>query len=198
MITAFLTFLFFFAIVGCVLYGRRLIKTEKVDAVFGNPERAKGGVHWVIVGSSFLLLVWLYYSWDIAKSFFPKSANELCQVGKVNESLLSLKYLFPIEERQLKSTSTIQTETENLNNIILEIKKSDQVIDLNKDKLIQFVSTTISTIPLLTNEKLLQNETKEQINLITSKINDLTEKFSSKEYPVESPDEEIKRIELAK
>jgi len=198
MITAFLTFLFFFAIVGCVLYGRRLIKTEKVDAVFGNPERARGGVHWVIVGSSFLLLVWLYYSWDIAKSFFPKSANELCQVGKVNESLLSLKYLFPIEERQFKSTSTIQTETENLNNIVLEIKNSDQVVSLNKDKLIKFVSTTKNTIPLLTNEKLLQNETREQIDLITSKINDLTEKFTSKEYPVESPEEEIERIELAK
>ena len=198
MITAFLTFLFFFAIVGCVLYGRRLIKTEKVDAVFGNPERAKGGVHWVIVGSSFLLLVWLYYSWDIAKSFFPKSANELCQVGKVNESLLSLKYLFPIEERQFKSTSTIQTETENLNSIILDIKKSDQVNDLNKDKLLAFVTVTKSTIPLLTNEKLLQSDTREQINLITAKINDLTENFSSKEYPVESPEEEIKRIELAK
>ena len=198
MITAFLTFLFFFAIVGCILYGRRLIRTEKVDAVFGNPERAKGGVHWVIVGSSFLLLVWLYYSWDIAKSFFPKSANELCQVGKVNESLLSLKYLFPIEERQFKSTSTIQTETENLNGIILDIKKSDQVNDLNKDKLLAFVTVTKSTIPLLTNEKLLQSDTREQINLITAKINDLTENFSSKEYPVESPEEEIKRIELAK
>ena len=112
MITGFLTFLFFFAIIGCVLYGRKLIRTEKVDAVFGNPERAKGGIHWVIVGSSFLLLIWLYYSWDIAKSFFPRSANELCQVGKVNESLLSLKYLFPIEERQLKSTSVIETERE--------------------------------------------------------------------------------------
>ena len=33
MITGFLTFVFFFAIVGCVLYGRKLIKTEKVDAV---------------------------------------------------------------------------------------------------------------------------------------------------------------------
>ena len=105
MITGVLTFVFFFAIVGCILYGRKLIRTEKVDAVFGNPERAKGGVHWVIVGSSFLLLIWLYYSWDIAKSFFPKSANELCQVGKVNESLLGLKYLFPIEQRQFKSTA---------------------------------------------------------------------------------------------
>ena len=137
MITGFLTFVFFFAIVGCVLYGRKLIKTEKVDAVFGNPERAQGGLHWVIVGSSFLLLVWLYYSWDIAKSFFPKSANELCQVGKVNESLLSLKYLFPIHERQLKSTSVIETETENLNNIILEIEKSDKVNSRDKDRLIK-------------------------------------------------------------
>ena len=125
MITGFLTFVFFFAIVGCVLYGRKLIKTEKVDAVFGNPERAQGGLHWVIVGSSFLLLIWLYYSWDMAKSFFPKSANELCQVGKVDESLLSLKYLFPIEERQLKSTSVIETETKNLDKIIL-LRRSKQ------------------------------------------------------------------------
>ena len=127
MITAILTFVFFFAIVGCILYGRKLIKKEKVDAVFGNPERAKGGAHWVIVGSSFLLLVWLYYSWDIAKSFFPKSANELCQVAKVNESLMSMKYLFPIEERQLKSTSIIETENENLNKLNFDIKNSKDI-----------------------------------------------------------------------
>ena len=57
MVTGFLTFLFFFAIIGCVLYGRKLIRTEKVDAVFGNPERAKGGIHWVIVGSSLLSFI---------------------------------------------------------------------------------------------------------------------------------------------
>ena len=198
MITAFLTFLFFFAIIGCILYGRKLIRTEKVDAVFGNPERAKGGVHWVIVGSSFLLLVWLYYSWDIAKSFFPKSANELCQVGKVNESLLSLKYLFPINERQLKSTSVIETETENLEKIILEIEKSNDVIESDKGKLISFVTKTKNTIPLLTNEKLLANKTREQINLITNKINTLSKDFVRSDYPNESAEEEIKRIEASK
>ncbi len=198
MITAFLTFLFFFAIIGCILYGRKLIKTEKVDAVFGNPERAKGGVHWIIVGTSFLLLVWLYYSWDIAKSFFPKSANELCQVGKVNESLLSLKYLFPINERQLKSTSVIETETENLNGIILEIKKSNDVNDQDKNKLINFVTKTKSTIPLLTNESLLNNETREQIKLITEKINNLSKNFVKIDYPNESAEDEIKRIEASK
>ena len=198
MITAFLTFVFFFAIVGCVLYGRRLIKTEKVDAVFGNPERAQGGIHWVIVGSSFLLLVWLYYSWDIAKSFFPKSANELCQVGKVDESLLSLKYLFPIEERQLKSTSVIETETKNLDKIILLIEKSNDVEDQNKNKLLDFVVQTKNTIPLLTDENLLENQTKEQINLITKKINNLANNFIKKDYPYEKPEDETKRIELAK
>ena len=198
MITAVLTFVFFFAIIGCVLYGRKLIKTEKVDAVFGNPERAKGGAHWVIVGSSFLLLVWLYYSWDIAKSFFPKSANELCQVGKVNESLLSLKYLFPIEERQLKSTSKIEIETENLNKIFLNVEKSNKINSQDKDKLLNFITQTKNTIPLLTSEKLLENKTREQITLITSKINSLTVNFNRKDFPNESREEEIKRMESAK
>ena len=114
MLTQIVTFLIFFAVIGCILYGRRLIKTEKVDAVFGNPERARGGTHWIIVGSSFLLLVWLYYSWDIAKGFYPKSANELCQVAKVNDSLLGLKYQFPIEEREFKSTAQIKKENRHL------------------------------------------------------------------------------------
>jgi taurine transport system permease protein len=197
MITGFLTFLFFFAIIGCVLYGRKLIRTEKVDAVFGNPERAQGGIHWVIVGSSFLLLVWLYYSWDIAKSFFPKSANELCQVGKVNESLLSLKYLFPIDERQLKSTSVIETESENLNKITIEIEKSG-IKNQDKSKLLDFISQTKNTIPLLTNEKLLNNNTREQIKLINEKIINLTENFKRSDYPNESAEQELERIEAAK
>ena len=196
MITGVLTFVFFFAIVGCILYGRKLIRTEKVDAVFGNPERAKGGVHWVIVGSSFLLLIWLYYSWDIAKSFFPKSANELCQVGKVNESLLGLKYLFPIEQRQFKSTAIIQKETENLNEILLEINQSD-LKNQDKDTLISFVDKTKKTIPLLTDENLLENETKEKLDIITDKIFTLSENFSRSDYPNESIEEEEKRIQEA-
>jgi len=196
MITGVLTFVFFFAIVGCILYGRKLIRTEKVDAVFGNPERAKGGVHWVIVGSSFLLLIWLYYSWDIAKSFFPKSANELCQVGKVNESLLGLKYLFPIEQRQFKSTAIIQKETENLNEILLEINQSS-LSNNEKNTLISFIDKTKKTIPLLTDENLLENDTKEKLDIITDKIFTLSENFSRSDYPNESTEEEEKRIQEA-
>ena len=164
MITGIVTFLIIFAVIGSFLYGQRLIKTEKTDAVFGNPERAKGGIHWVIVGSSFLLLSWLYYSWDIAKAFYPKSANELCQVAKVNESLLSLKYLFPIEERQHKSTALIKRENINIQNKILIIENSTNLKKQDKELFIKLLQKTKKTIPLLTNENFLEIETKNKIN----------------------------------
>ena len=142
MITGFVTFFTIFAVVGAILYGRRLIKTEKTDAVFGNPERAKGGIHWIIVGTSFLILSWLYYSWDIAKSFYPKSANELCQVAKVNESLLSLKYLFPIVERQHKSTAIIKRENINIEKKITIIQNDTNLKIQDKEV---FINIRIET-----------------------------------------------------
>jgi len=199
MITGIITFLVIFAVIGSILYGQRLIKTEKSDAVFGNPERAKGGVHWVIVGSSFLLLSWLYYSWDIAKSFYPKSANELCQVAKVNESLLSLKYLFPIEERQHKSTALIKRENINIENKILIIQNSPDLKDKDKQLFIKLLNKTKRTIPLLTDEKILETETKIKIKDLTTRIAWLTEDFQKVSYPpIKSIEEENKRIEALK
>ena len=199
MFTQIITFLIFFAVVGCILYGRKLIKTEKVDAVFGNPERAKGGIHWVIVGSSFLLLTWLYYSWDIAKAFYPKSANELCQVAKVNDSLLSLKYLFPIEERELKSTSRIKSENKNIKKLAIEIQSSTDIRDQDKDKLLNLIEKTKKTIPLLTNKKYLEPEVRNKIGELTNRILWLTEDFQKVSYPpIVSIEEENKRIEALK
>ena len=199
MITGIITFLVIFAVIGSILYGQRLVKTEKSDAVFGNPERAKGGVHWVIVGSSFLLLSWLYYSWDIAKSFYPKSANELCQVAKVNESLLSLKYLFPIEERQHKSTALIKRENINIQNKIIVIQNSPDLKDKDKELFVKLLNKTKRTIPLLTDERLLETETKIKIKDLTTRISWLTEDFQKVSYPpIKSIEEENKRIEALK
>ena len=199
MITGIITFLIIFAVIGSILYGQRLIKTEKTDAVFGNPERAKGGIHWVIVGSSFLLFCWLYYSWDIAKAFYPKSANDLCQVAKVNESLLSLKYLFPIEERSHKSTALIKRENINISDKIIEIQKSPGLKNQDKEKFINLLNKTRKTIPLLTDEKYIELETKNIVNDLTNRINKLAEDFSKDTYPPPlSDEEENKRIEATK
>ena len=198
MLTQIITFLILIAIIGCVLYGRRLIRTEKVDAVFGNPERALGGTHWVIVGASFLIFVWLYYSWDIAKGFYPQSANELCQVAKVNDSLLGLKYQFPIEERELKSTSQIKQENKNLNKISIEIQNSSELSNQHKTILVNFINETNQLIPLLTNEDLLENETKQKIIDITGKINLITENFQRSDYPFETEQELNNRLAAVK
>ena len=199
MVTGILTFLIIFAVIGSILYGRRLIKTEKSDAVFGNPEKTKGGTHWIIVGTSFLILSWLYYSWDIAKSFYPKSANELCQVAKVNESLLSLKYLFPIEERQHKSTALIKRENINIQKKIAVIQNSPDLKTQDKELFIKLLNKTQRTIPLLTDERLLENKTKNKIGELTNRITWLTEDFPKINYPpIKSIEEENKRIEALK
>ena len=194
MLTQFATILIFVAIIGCILYGRRLIKTEKVDAVFGNPERAKGGTHWIVVGSSAILLVWLYYSWDIAKGFYPKSANELCQVAKINESLMGLKYQFPIEEREFKSTSIIKIENKNLKNIANEIQNSNDLNDQQKKILIGFIDKTTQLIPLLTNDNLIEMDTKIKIKEMTEEIKILSSNFKKKDYPFESEEEKNERL----
>ena len=194
MLTQFATIIIFVAIIGCILYGRRLIKTEKVDAVFGNPERAKGGKHWIVVGSSAILLVWLYYSWDIAKGFYPKSANELCQVAKINESLMGLKYQFPIEEREFKSTSIIKIENKNLKNIANEIQNSNDLNDQQKKILIRFIDKTTQLIPLLTNNNLMEMDTKIKIKEMTEEIKILSSNFKKKDYPFESEEEKNERL----
>ena len=186
MLTQSITILILVSIVGCILYGRKLIKTEKVDAVFGNPERAKGGTHWIIVGSSAILLVWLYYSWDIAKGFYPKSANELCQVAKINESLLGLKYQFPIEEREFKSTSIIKIENKSLGKITNEIQNSQGINTQQKSTLIGFVNKTSQLIPLLTNENLMEMDTKIKIKEMTDELRLLSSNFQKKDYPFET------------
>ncbi len=194
MFTQFITILILVSIVGCILYGRRLIRTEKVDAVFGNPERAKGGTHWIIVGSSAILLIWLYYSWDIAKGFYPKSANELCQVAKVNESLLGLKYQFPIEEREFKSTSIIKIENKNLQIITNEIQSSPDLSSQQKTTLVGFINETRQLIPLLTNENLMETDTKIQIKEMTEEIRLLTSNFKKNDYPFETDEQKNERL----
>ena len=196
MLTQAITILIIVAIVGCILYGRKLIRTEKVDAVFGNPERAKGGTHWVILGSSVILLVWMYYSWDIAKGFYPRSANELCQVAKVNDSLVALNYQFPINEREFKTTAIIKNENKNLQDVLNQIESSENLNSQEKNELTNFVNQTINLIPMLTNYDLMELETKNSIKEITGKINDLTSRFKQADYPFETAEQKAERLKL--
>ena len=133
MVTGITTILILLTLIGSIVYGRKKIKSERIDAVFGNPERSEGGYHWIIAGTCTILLLWLYFSWDIVKSFYPNSANELCQVAKVRESLLGLKYSFPIEERTHKNTAVIKRETQIIENFRPAIQNSKMKDEDKKD-----------------------------------------------------------------
>ena len=142
MITGTIIIILILALIGSILYDRKLVKTEKIDAVFGNPERTNGGFHWVVAGSCTILLLWFYFSWDVARSFYPQSANELCQVAKVRESVLGINYIFPINERTLKSTAFIEREFKNIKKIKVEIENSD-LSSVSKESLNRFLNETI-------------------------------------------------------
>ena len=63
-----------------------------------------------------------------------------------------------------------------------------------KTILVDFVNRTNQLIPLLTNEDLLENETKQEIDNITGKINLLTENFQKPDYPFETEQELNERL----
>ena len=60
----------------------------------------------------------------------------------------------------------------------------------NRDKLLKLLTKTKNTIPLLTNENLLETKTKTEIKKITSRINKLTEEFQKISYESETIEEE--------
>ncbi|MFT5225058.1 MAG: taurine transport system permease protein [Polaribacter sp.] len=198
MVTGLITVLLILAIIGAFFYESRLVKNEKIDAVFGDPEKSKGGVHWIIAGSSTILLLWLFFSWDVAKSFYPTSANELCQVAKVRDSLVGIKYIFPIDERQLKSTSVIDRETTIINNY-KKIIQNSEIQSSDKNKLTSLLIEAELMIITLTNGENVDSEVRVRIENIANRITQLKEEFVKASYPpIKSAEEEKNRIELLK
>lgn len=112
-------------LIACIVHGRRLIRNERTDAVFGNPARAMGGWHWVVAGVSSVLLIWLFFSWDAARAFFPDAANELCQVAKVDSAISPMRAVFPFEARQLRGTEILHRELGTLQRLQRMLTRGD-------------------------------------------------------------------------
>ncbi len=111
----------FIALIGIVIwsvfYGRKVIRNEKTDAVFGNPSKALGGWHWMMMGVSSVMLLWFYFSWDAARAFFPNAANELCQVAKVNHAVNPVRSLLPLDSPYLRSTVLLERDISQLDRL---------------------------------------------------------------------------------
>ena len=105
------------ALVWSIYVGRKETAARETDEVFGDPERTKGGWYWAVCGISALMLVWFYFSWGMGRAYFPQAANELCQVGKLNEAVSPIKANLPISTRYYKSTDLVVRNTEQLDGL---------------------------------------------------------------------------------
>ena len=177
------------AIIWAVLYGRKLIRTEKTDAVFGNPERALGGWHWVITAVSFILLIWLYFSWDAARAFHPKAANELCQVGKLTAAANPIRSVFPLEKEFLKGTSLLVRENKQLNSLADQAERLGFTDD-EKKQAIATVDLMRTAIVGATSPTYLDSATDVQFKEIVARIEALTAKLADESYPGEPSDKQ--------
>ena len=112
-----------FAFIWSIYVGRKETVARETDEVFGDPERTKGGWYWAVCGISALLLVWFYFSWGMGRAYFPQAANELCQVGKLNEAVSPIKANLPIKSRYYKSTDLVVRNSEQLDDILVRLPK---------------------------------------------------------------------------
>ena len=177
-------------IIGSIFLGQRIARREKTDAVFGNPERAAGGWYWIIAGVCSLLLLWFYFSWDAARSFFPRAANELCQVAKVSYAINPTRSIFPIDSRVLKGTYMLERDSAQIARLENGIYKSG-FNDKEEKKLLEIISELRVTLIALTSSEHLTPDTIFALNKVSADIDRLTTQFSDPSYPGEPTSEEL-------
>ena len=86
----------FIAFFWSIYVGRKQTALKAKDEVFGDPQRTRGGWYWTVCGVAALMLTWFYFSWGFGRAYFPKAANEMCQVAKLEEVLSPIKAALPI------------------------------------------------------------------------------------------------------
>jgi len=103
-----------------------MIITHSVEEALLLGERlfVMAGWHWVYAGVASILVIWFYFSWDAARSFFPKAANELCQVARVDTAINPMRSVFPIDSRLLKGTSLLARDGTQLKQLDRDLAQS--------------------------------------------------------------------------
>ena len=182
MIVGTLFIVFIGLLIWSIFYGRKIIRTEKTDAVFGNPVKALGGWHWVIAGVSSILIIWIYFSWDAARSYYPESANELCQVAKLNRSANPIRSSFPLDNRLLNGTKLLTRDYAQIDSMTEQLDKTD-FNDADRAELSAIIADMRAALAAQANPQLIDSEVAGKFGDIADRINQLSKEFSSPDYP---------------
>ncbi|MBT6256666.1 MAG: ABC transporter permease [Alphaproteobacteria bacterium] len=161
-----------------IYHGVKTARIREKEQVFGDPERTTGGWYWAVCGVATILLLWFYYSWGMARAYFPKAANELCQIAKVHESLSPIVAQLPIGSRYFKSTDLVVRNNEQLDDI--EASFPVDAFSAQEEKQIRGIITqTRSLIAVYSNPDSIEAATVSSLSMIVNDINGLTDRIKS-------------------
>lgn len=182
MIVGTLFIIFIGLLIWSIFYGRKLIRTEKTDTVFGNPAKALGGWHWVIAGVSSILIIWIYFSWDAARAYYPDAANELCQVAKLNRSANPIRSSFPLDDRLLNGTKLLQRNYTQIE-VMVEQLGNTNFNDADRAELEAIIADMRAALAAQANPQLIDSEVAGKFSDIAGRINQLSKDISDADYP---------------
>ncbi len=182
MIVAILYIALVIVLAWSIMHGRKVIRTERTDAVFGNPIRTQGGYHWVACGVSSLLLVWFTFSWDAGRAFFPNAANELCQVAKLNRAINPIRSAFPLDNRHLLGTRILSRDLHQIELLSEELSKLD-LPDADRENLSALIDDVREALVLQASSEYMASGISERFQDIAIRIEQLALDLQNDEFP---------------
>ena len=138
--------------VWSIFYGVKQSRRLAKEQVFGDPERTVGGWYWAVCGVSALMLVWFYYSWGMARAFFPNAANEVCQIAKIDEALSPVNASLPVSSRYFKSTTLVVRNSEQLSDVAAMLPEA-VFTSSERATLRQIIDNSRTLISILSDER---------------------------------------------
>ena len=164
------------ALATSIYFGLKDSHARRNDEVFGDPERTRGGWHWAVTGLSALMLIWFFFSWGMARAYFPSAANELCQVGKISEAMSPITARLPIGSRYYKSTTLVVRNSAQIDD--LDVGLPEQVFNQTEQRSLRnVISQTRSVIAILSNPAQQDPETATQLAMVADDLDRLADRL---------------------
>lgn len=171
------------ALIWSIFYGRKVIRTEKTDAVFGNPVRALGGWHWVVAGVCSILLFWFWFSWDAARAYFPTAGNELCQVAKLTRAANPIRSTFPLDdERLLQGTKLLTRDYRQINHLQAQLANTN-FSDADREILQGIIDEMRAAMAAHADTDELDPAVRTRMSAVAKSIHQLADELGQEGYP---------------
>ena len=121
-------------------------------------------------------------SWDAARSYFPKAANELCQVAKLTRAANPVRSVYPLDNRLLLGTRLIQRDYIQINLLESTLERTN-FNQRDRQELEEIIHDMRVAIALHADPAIVDPATEDRFRDIATRIDQLTSNLTSADYP---------------